>query len=214
MQTQDPSDEWYVRAAANGDREAWSTLLGRHGVRLRRMIALRLDRRLLGRIDPSDVIQETLIDALASLPRYAERAETSFFLWLRWIAGMKLNAIHRTHLGFKVRDASREVPIVGGVWPQASSAAIAEHLLGREANASSVAMRVERQMQVQAALEALEPIDREVIALRHFEELTNAEVAGTLGIQESAASKRYLRALQRLKSHLSAKPGGLSEFQP
>jgi RNA polymerase sigma-70 factor (ECF subfamily) len=203
-----------LRDALRGDQAALARLLDRHRARLRQMIALRLDRRLNGRVDPSDVIQDAFLEAMAAMPRYAERAEMPFFLWLRWIAGMKLNAIHRAHLGFKVRDAAREVSIERGAWPQASSAAIAAQLLGHETSASGIAMRLERQARLHEALEGMDPVDREVLALRHFEQLTNAEVARSLDIQESTASKRYIRALRKLKEILGAMPGGTKEFRP
>src|SRR5438477_13021967 len=99
----DPGEAARLEQAAGGDQQAWALLLEAHRARLRRMVALRLDRRLQGRIDPSDVIQEAFLDAAAGLPQFIERAEMPFFLWLRWLAGMKLNAIHRKHLGCQVR---------------------------------------------------------------------------------------------------------------
>ena len=137
-----------------------------------------------------------------------------FFLWLRWLAGMKLNALHRKHLGFRVRDAAREVSFERAAMPPATSVALAAQLLGRLTRASEVAMRPERKVRLQEALEAMDEVDREVLVLRHFEELTNAEAAQTLGLQESAASKRYIRALKRLKDVLRSMPGGPEEFEP
>jgi RNA polymerase sigma-70 factor (ECF subfamily) len=189
-------------------------LLGSHRSRLRRMVALRLDRRLRGRVDPSDVIQEVYLDAAAGLAQYAERAEMSFFVWLRWLASMKLNAMHRRHLGCQARDAGREVSIDRGAAPPASSAALAARLVGRFTSACEAAIREERKARLQAALDAMDPIDREILALRHFEELTNSEAAEALGLQVSATSKRYLRALRKLKETLSSLPGGTGEFRP
>jgi RNA polymerase sigma-70 factor, ECF subfamily len=203
-----------VRRAASGDQQAWAELLDEHRPRLRRMVALRMDRRLQGRIDPSDVIQEAYVDATAGLAKYAERAEMPFFLWLRWLTGMRLNTLHRQHLGCKVRDAAREVPIDRGTLPQATSAALAARLLGRQTSASAAAIRLERKARLQAALDAMDPLDREVLVLRNFEELTNTEAARTLNLQESAASKRYIRALRRLKDVLRVMPGGTGELRP
>ena len=132
-----------VRRAVSGDQAAFSDLLARHRERLRRMVALRLDRRLRGRVDPSDIIQDACIDAAAGLADYARRGEMSFFLWLRWLTGMKINAAHRKHLGFRVRDAGREVSIERGAMPQATSAAIAARLVGR-LTAHAIAIRQER----------------------------------------------------------------------
>jgi RNA polymerase sigma-70 factor (ECF subfamily) len=203
-----------VRRAASGDRDAFSDLLERHRERLRRMVALRLDHRLRGRVDPSDIIQDAYIDAAAGLSEFARRGEMTFFLWLRWLAGMKIHAAHRKHLGFQVRDAGREVSIERGAMPQASSMALAARLVGRLTSASTVAMRRERKARLQEALEAMDPLDREILVLRHIEELTNGEAAATLGLQESATSKRYTRALRRLKDILRAMPGGSGGFEP
>jgi RNA polymerase sigma-70 factor (ECF subfamily) len=201
-----------ILRAAQGDQAAWSELLSTHRARLRRMVSLRLDRRLRGRIDPSDVIQEAFLDASAGLAHYVERAEMPFFLWLRWLTGMKLNTLHRKHLGTKVRDAGREISLDRGAAPQASSAALAAQLLGRLTTASEAAIRLEQKARLEAAIDALDPLDREIVVLRHFEELTNAEAAQTLGLQVSTASKRYVRAICRLKEALRSLPGRHSEF--
>src|SRR3954471_20323392 len=156
--TGDPSEAACLQQAAAGDQQAWASLLDAHRARLRRMVALRLDRRLQGRVDPSDVIQEAYLDATAALPGYAERAEMPFFLWLRWLTGMKLNALHRKHLDCRVRDAAREVSIHRAAWPQASSAALAAQLLGRQTSASDVAIRLERKARLQEALDAMDPL--------------------------------------------------------
>jgi RNA polymerase sigma-70 factor (ECF subfamily) len=208
-----PAVSEQVLRAARGDQNAWEELLNAHRARLRRMVSLRLDRRLQGRLDPSDVIQEAFVDATAGLAAYAERGEMPFFLWLRWLTGMKLATLHRKHLGYQVRDAGREVSFEREAMPGASSAALAAQLLGRETSASEVAMRLERKARIQEAIDAMEPLDREVLILRHFEELTNSETARTLDIQEPAASKRYVRALRRLKDVLRAMPGGSREFR-
>jgi RNA polymerase sigma-70 factor (ECF subfamily) len=213
-QTDPPAETQLIRRAADGDERALADLLASHRERLRRMVALRLDRRLRGRVDPSDVIQEAYIDAVAGLADFAKRGEMPFFLWLRWLTGMKINAAHRKHLGCRVRDAAREVSIDRRGWPHATSAALAARLLGRLTSASAVAMRQERKVRLQEALEAMDPIDREMLVLRHFEELTNVEAAQALGLQESAASKRYIRALRKLKDILRAIPDGTGGLRP
>src|SRR4051794_34029625 len=207
-------DPEQLRRASAGDQAAWAELLGRHRNRLRRMVALRLDRRLLGRIDPSDVLQEASLEAARALPRYLERPELPFFLWLRWLTGMTLQALHRKHLGVGARDASREVRIYDGPIPGATSAALAAQLLGRDTRPSVAAVRAERKLRLQEALDALDPIDREVLVLRHFEELTTEETARVIGIERSAASKRYVRALKRLKDAISASPDGGEGLRP
>jgi RNA polymerase sigma-70 factor, ECF subfamily len=211
----DQSGRWKeLRQAAEGDQAAWALILTLHRKRLRRMVALRLDHRLRGRIDPSDVLQEAFLQAALALPTYLERPEQPVFLWLRWLTGMTLQLVHRRHLGVQGRDAGREVQLLDRPWPDASSAALAAQLLGRDTRPSVAAIRAERQRRLQEALNAMDPLDRDVLVLRHFEDLTNAEVARELHLQESAASKRYIRALHRLKEILASLPGGLEEFRP
>ena len=216
METEgDPSTEMgRLRRAAEGDQAAWTELMGRHRARLRRMVALRLDRRLLGRIDPSDVIQEASLEAARGLLTYLERPELPPFLWLRWLTGMTLQALHRKHLGVRARDASREVRIVEGPMPGATSAALAAQLMGHGTRPSVAAARAERKLRLQETLDALDPIDREVLVLRHFEELTAAEAARVIGIERSAAAKRYIRALKRLKGVIDASPDGGEGLKP
>jgi RNA polymerase sigma-70 factor, ECF subfamily len=178
------------------------------------MISLRLDQRLQGRIDPSDVLQEAFLVASLQLKDYAKDRAIPFFLWLRLVAGQKLVALHRHHLGKQMRDAGREVALYQGSLPQASSTALAARLLGRETAPSEAAMRAEVALRLETALNAMDPLDREVLVLRHFEQLSNAEAAQVLNIQAAAASKRYVRALRRLKSILQDMPGGMQEWQP
>jgi RNA polymerase sigma-70 factor (ECF subfamily) len=211
----DPADRSETRRlieqAVRGDQRALGELLGRDRERLRRMVALRLDRRLQGRVDPSDVIQEACLDAARRLPEYHKNPTMPFFLWLRLLTGQRLVDEHRKHLGAAARDVGREISLYRGALPETTTAALAAHLLGRLTTPSQVAIRAERKIRLQEALNSLEPIDREVLALRHFEELSNTEVAAVLGLDKSAASKRYARALIRLKEILASLPGGLSE---
>ena len=142
-----------------------------------------------------------------SLANYIKEPALPFFLWLRMITGRKLQALHRHHLGTESRDAGREVSLYRGALPQASSVSLAAQLLGRLTSPSHAAVRAELKVQVQDALNSMDRLDREVLALRHFEELSNNEVAALLGIQKAAASKRYVRALERLKGALAEIPG-------
>jgi RNA polymerase sigma-70 factor, ECF subfamily len=193
--------------------QAWGDFLAGHRDRLRRMVALRLDERLKGRIDPSDVIQEAFLEATERRVEYAREAEPmSPFLWLRFLTLQRLQIAHRRHLGTRARDAGREISIHGLASPMASSAAIAAHLLGRETRASEVAIRLERKLRLQETLNTMDVIDREVLVLRHFEQLSNGECARVLGLCDDAATKRYLRALKRLKDILSALPGAETGF--
>jgi RNA polymerase sigma-70 factor (ECF subfamily) len=130
-----------------------------------------------------------------------------FFLWLRFITGRKLQALHRHHLGTKIRDAGREISLHQGALPHASSQTLAAQLLGRFTSPSEAAARAELQLRVQEALNSLEPLDRELLALRHYEQLTNAEAAQVLEISEAAAGSRFVRALKRLKKILESSEG-------
>ncbi|MBX9625613.1 MAG: sigma-70 family RNA polymerase sigma factor [Gemmataceae bacterium] len=195
-----------LRRAAAGDPAALAEEFSRHRPRLRRMVQLRLDRRLQGRVDPSDVLQEAYLEVARSLPEYLADPQIPFYLWARFVTGRKLQAVHRHHLGTLARDAGREVSLHRGTLPQASSVSLAEQLLGRYASPSQAAAKAELQVRVQDALNGMDPIDREVLALRHFEELSNAETAQVLGIGEAAASHRFVRALRRLKKLLAGGP--------
>jgi RNA polymerase sigma-70 factor (ECF subfamily) len=206
--------ERLLRQAAAGDKQDWGALLARHQERLRRMLALRLDRRLQGRIDPSDVLQETYLEAWSRLADYLREPTMPFFLWLRFLAGQKLVTLHRHHLGARMRDAGREVSLYRGTLPETSSAALAAQLLGHDPRPSEAAIRAELKIRLQEALNSMDPLDREILALRHFEQLTRAETAQVLGIKESATSKRYMRALERLKEILLNMPGGMGELGP
>jgi RNA polymerase sigma-70 factor (ECF subfamily) len=200
-----------IDQAVRGDQQSLGELLARHRERLRRIVALRLDRRLQGRVDPSDIIQEACLDAARRLPEYHRNPTMSFFLWLRLLAGQRMVDEQRKHLGAAVRDVGREISLYRGALPETSSAALAAHLMGRLTTPSQAALRAERKIRLQEALNSLDPVDREVLVLRHFEELSNGEAAAVLGLDKSAASKRYARALIRIKDVLASLPGGLVE---
>ncbi|ODU00887.1 MAG: hypothetical protein ABS79_02620 [Planctomycetes bacterium SCN 63-9] len=213
-----PSDEnadelTRIRLARAGDAAAWAELFEPHRARLRRIIDLRLDRRVRGRIDPSDVVQEVAIEAVRLLPKYLETPEMPLFLWLRWLTGKTMQALHRRHLGVQAREVGREVRLDNWPMPEASSVAIAAQLVDKAYTPSRAAARSEQKLRLQQAIDSLDPIDREVLVLRHFEELTAEESARVLGIDRSAASKRYMRALKRLKAHIEAMPGGAGSFR-
>ena len=198
-----------LRRAGAGDQGAVGDLFDRHRDRLRRMVQLRMDRRLQGRVDPSDVLQEAYLGFARSLADYLQNPGTSLYLWLRLIAARKLQALHRHHLGTHMRAAGREVSLHRGALPQASSVSLAAQLLGRFPSPSEAAVRAELQIHVQEALNRMDPIDREVLALRHFEQLSNVETAQVLGLSAAAASNRFVRALRHLKDILASVPGGM-----
>ena len=200
--------------AAGGDAGAWGALLTGHEDRLRRVVAFRLDPRLRGRVDAADVLQEAYAEAAAHRDDYFRRsAAVPVFLWLRGIVGNKLLDAHRHHLGTAMRDAAREHAPRPGAAPDATSAALVDQLSGHGMGPRTAAGHAEVKARLHAALDGMDATDREVLALRHFEQLTNGEAAQVLGIQERAAAKRYVRALKRLKDVLAAMPGGLTEVR-
>jgi RNA polymerase sigma-70 factor (ECF subfamily) len=207
------SDEW-LAAARLGDEEALARLFEHNRRRLERAVELRMDRRLHGRVDAADVVQETYLAVRHKFAQYIASAGLSFFLWLRLEVGQKLIDIHRQHLGAKMRDAGLEVSLSRGVLPGVTSAALAEQLLGRLTTASHAAMRGELKIRIQEALNSMDDYDREVLVLRHFEELSNCEAAQVLGISPTAACNRYARAIRRLKNVLVALPGGIEGIGP
>lgn len=193
-----------VERLTRGDPSALAELFERFGGPLRRMVACRLDVRLNGRLSPSDVLQEAYIDALKRVPHF--RPEMPIGAWLRWIVKQRLIETHRQHLGAKIRSVAHEVSIYPIASPS-SAPRLADQLVGPITSPSQAAMRSEFVARMEEALRCLEPLDREVLALRHLEELGNTEVADFLGIHKAAASKRYVRALERLKEALSKYPG-------
>ena len=190
-----------------GDPQALADLFSRHRERLWRMVNFRLDRRLSGRVDPEDILQEAYLDAAQRIQHYRDDSPASSFLWLRMIVTQTMIDLHRRHLGAQRRDARREVSGDRGFFPASTSTSLASQFLGHLTSPSQAAMRAELSGQLEQAIAQMDPIDQEVLALRHFEELTNSEVAEVLGIQVKAASIRYVRALKRLQEVLSQLPG-------
>jgi RNA polymerase sigma-70 factor (ECF subfamily) len=178
-----------------GDDEIFGPLFERYREKLRRMVQFRLHPRLVGRIDPDDVVQDVFLDARQRL--YAFRADSrSLPFWLRLVAQQTLIDLHRKHLGAHMRNVARERVF-------AQSVGISGFVAGNFTSPSQAVMREELKQQLQVALESMDEIDREVLVLRHFEDLSNKEVAELLEIGENAASNRYVRALGRLKGLLS-----------
>lgn len=196
--------------AKTGDQQALAALFARYRDRLRRMVRLRLDHRMAGRIDTSDVLQDAYLDVARRFPEYAAAPTVPFYLWLRALTGQRLVSLHRHHLGAQMRDAGQEVSLYHGALPAASSASLAQQLLAGLTSPTQAAIREEMRLRLQEALNGMDAIDREVVVLRHFEELTNVEAAAVLGIEPPAASKRYIRAIRRLKAILGAVPGFFS----
>ncbi len=205
-ETDENSDELLVRLRS-GDMTALGELFSLNRERLWRMVNFRLDQRLRGRVDADDVLQDAYLDAAQRIDHYLNNASMSFFVWLRQIVLQTMIDLHRQHLGAQMRNAAREVSLHGAAYPQATSISLAAHLLGNLTSPSGAAMREEVSIQLEKALDSMSEIDREILALRHFEELTNSEVAEVLNIQQKAASIRYVRAIARLKDILEQVPG-------
>ena len=189
-----------------GDQAALAELFALHREKLRRMVMFRLDQRLAGRVSASDVLQEAYIDAVRRVEHFFDKPDQSFFGWLRLIVGHRLADLHPEHLARK-RDAGREVSMNASPDRGADSACMAAALAGSLSSPSHAARRHESQRLLEEALDQMDPVDREVLALRHFEELSNTETAAVLGIEPPAASKRYVRALARLKQIMESVPG-------
>jgi RNA polymerase sigma-70 factor (ECF subfamily) len=209
MQHNSPELVQLLEQARAGDPDALTEIFARHRDRLRRMVELRLDRRLQARLDASDVIQDAYLEITRRLGEYLREPKLPLFLWLRLVVGEQIIDLHRRHLGAQMRDPDLEVSLYRGALPAASSAALAVQLLGKHTSPTEAAVRAERLLRIQEALNRLDPVDREVLSLRHFEHLNRAESAQVLGIEEEAAAKRYIRALKRLKDVLADMPGGL-----
>lgn len=190
-----------VTRAVTGDAHARDRLFSRHRDRLRRMIAIRMDRRLLPRVDPSDVVQDALVEATRQLNDYLHQPELPFYPWLRHIAWQRLMQLHRRHVGSQKRSVDRE-------WhpqqlPDESACELARRLVSREASPSKQLIQREMVQRVKRAMETLKPEDRDILVMRHLEQLSVEETAAALGIKSNAAKSRHFRALQRLRSKLT-----------
>lgn len=187
----------------DGDEDALADLFAQHQDRLRQIISVRLDRRLAARIDADDVLQEVYLDAAARIQHFINSHSGSFFVWLRLITTQTMTNLFRTHLDTKKRDAKRDISLQTGRTYESQPNPIAMQLLGHLTSPSRAAMREEAAKQLEEAIDTMKPMDREIISLRHFEQLDNHEVAEVLGINEKAASIRYIRAIARLKDLIS-----------
>jgi len=196
-----------VNRIVHGDKGALAELFGLYRDRLRRVVNFRLDRRIYGRVDADDVLQEAYLNAEQRINWLLSDHPPSIFIWLRQIVNQTLVDVHRRHLGAKKRSAKRDVSIHGRRPGNSTSASLAFHLLGQLTSPSQAALRSEQAQQIDAALAEMSEVDREMLALRHFEELTNSEAAQVLGMSAQAASMRYVRAIGRLRHVLKGIPG-------
>ncbi len=187
-----------LERAHGGDEGAFDQLFQRHRAKLRRAIALRMDRRVAARIDASDVVQDTYLEAFKRLPGYLQQPGMPFYVWLRWIAHEKVLALHRHHLGAEKRAATHEVPLL----PADRSAALVNIIAGREPSPSQELAKTELAEHLRLALGQLDSDERDLILWRHFEQLSVRDTAQLLQVSEAAAGMRYIRALKRLRGIL------------
>jgi RNA polymerase sigma-70 factor (ECF subfamily) len=189
-----------IECAAGGDPEALRELFANHRERLKRVVRLRLSRLLQGRVNESHVVQEVLDDAAPRLKEFLEDSGLTLFLWLRHLACEKLVEVHRRHLGNDDRllRGTGELTLHGGGLPVADSVSLAAQFLGTKVESRS-ADRAEIRLYIQEALNSMDPIDREVLALKHFERLSFSEIAQVLGLPQAGVGNRYLKAIKRLR---------------
>lgn len=199
MNDLNPSDEIEIELLRNGGPQAIADLYSKYRTQLERMVDFRMDRRLYGRVDAADILQDSYMEIARRVDSYLENPAVSFFVWARQITWQTLLTAHRSHLGAQKRDARQEVRLHGGGYSQGTSVSLASRLVGDVTSPSQGAIRDERAQQLRTALDSMDSIDREVLALRHFEQLSNKEVSEILELSKTAASNRYVRALERLK---------------
>ena len=207
---EEPETIKLLEDAARGDSSAVGRLLEQHRERLTRMVRLRLDPRARGRVGVSDVLQEAFVDALDRIEEYYAHPDVPFYVWLRFLVGQRILLVHRHHVRTKKRAITQELSLEAVTGPRASSLSIAQELVASGDSPSRVAALAELQQRLVDALESMEPTDREILVLRHVEQLSNVQVAAVLELGISTASKRYVRALRKLRGILGE--SGLSSI--
>jgi RNA polymerase sigma-70 factor, ECF subfamily len=205
--TQNPEcdTDTLIRKARQGDPVARGELLSRHRTRLRHLVAYRLDPRLAARVDPSDVVQEALADASRKLSDYLENRPLPYYPWLRQIALERLIKLHRRHITAQKRSVTREEDLIPPL-PDESALELAGQLMARSQPLGHL-LRMELRQRVQTVLAKLEPRDRDVLVLRHLEQMSARDMAAVLGISPGAVRVRHLRALQRFQYLLGQESG-------
>lgn len=191
-----------LRQAGTGDRPAVDALFERHRGALRRAVELRMDPVLARRLDASDVVQAALVDASRRLADYLREPKMPFHLWLRQLAQDRLIDAHRRHRVAARRSLDREQSLTAPAALDHSTIELAAQLCDAELTPAAAALRAELAVRLREAIDSLDAADREVVLLRHFEQLSNQDVAQALGLSEAAASMRYLRAIRRLRARL------------
>jgi RNA polymerase sigma-70 factor (ECF subfamily) len=202
-----PDTDELLRRAEQGDGPARQAVLVRHRERLKHMVAVRMDRRLAARVDPSDVVQEALLDAAQGFDEYLRKRPLPFYPWLRRLAWERLIDLHRRHLHAQRRSVKREQPLAPHLSDE-SVRQLADRVLARQSSPSDRAIRSELRARVRTALDRLGERDREVLVLRHLEQLSTRETAAVLGVSEGTVKTRHLRALERLHALLASESEG------
>jgi RNA polymerase sigma-70 factor, ECF subfamily len=197
----DSDTDKLVTLAAQGDLPVMDRLMQRHRQRLRKMVAVRMDERLAARVDPSDVVQETLAEAAGKLREYAKNRPIPFYPWLRQLAWNRLVDLHRRHILSQRRSVSREEER-GPPLDDRSALDLAERLLASDSGPVRRLLRSEVRRRVRDALDQLDERDRELLVMRHLEQLSIREIAALLSIREGAVKTRLVRALKRLRDRL------------
>ena len=200
-------DSALSRRLASGDREALESLLRNNRERLKKMVMLRLSPDLAARVDGSDIIQEAFLQAALHCEGYDHDPERPFYLWIRKITENKLLEAHRRHVGAAKRGVYRETG-----FPDSRASVDSQSLAGLFVDSSgsgplSRVMRAELRGMIQEALEEMDPVDREVLVLRHFEQLSLSEIGAVLNVSKSGAAKRYRVAVERLRGVVERIPG-------
>lgn len=207
MPKTDPDTDALLNRVRCGDESARQRLLGRHRDRLRRMVSVRMDRRLTARIDPSDVVQDVLVEADQGLTKFLKQPPIPFYPWLRRLAWERLVDLHRQHIRATKRSVTREQ--VGSlVLPDESALALADRLFDHGSSPSERVLRHELRSRVRHAIDSLAERDREVLVLRYLEQLTTDQTAAVLGITTAAVKARHVRALNRLHKIINEEMGG------
>lgn len=202
----EPHCELVARARA-GDGAAMAELFDLYRQKLRSIVAFRMDPNLRGRIDPSDVIQESYLDLAKRLGDFGTKNNMSFFVWSRLVTIERLLSIHRAHISAQKRDARRELSIDQDVGVSQTSVSLAAGLLGKLSSASGKAVRAEQKTKLHEILGMMHANEQEIIALRIFEGLSNGEAAEVLSLTKQTASKRFLRSLEQLRDLVRDVPG-------
>ena len=207
---QDDRTERLLDAAREGDHSAVNELLQRHRKPIRRLVEMRLDRKVQRRVDVSDVVQDVMVEASGRLERYLDDPVMAFHLWLRQIAWDRIIDTYRRHRVSAKRNMDREQPMTAPTGPDQSTVELAVQLCDPQLTPAAAATQKEIALQVEGIIEELSEQDREIILMRHYEHLSNLEVAQVLGLNPPAASMRYLRAIRRLRELMEAKEAAKS----